>query len=629
MNAPLRFDFRKDDRIGGMTVVAPVVRGGNGDLYLVRDGTGRQLVLKVIRKPDNDCELTGIEKCRAVTSHISGLVPILNVGKLDDGRIWCVMPPADNLAQWPDYEPDTLAARIAKNGRLPPDEVLKITEKVLTILGELHEAGLAHCDVKPENILFLDGEPRLADYSLLSDTLNRPVDPPFGTVGFIPPEMLACPDAFDPKACDLYAAGRTLYCAWSGMEAMLFPSVPKEIPLREIGVMLPVYMKACSGSPNRRFRSAAEFLAALDDARARLHGHAPARRKGAFGKRLPVVLAALFAALCLTAAFFLFPRPRPAAPEKPDPLVVTTVLDVADENDGAVSFSEALAYAQAPGGTRTIRFNLKDGDEIVLRDPAQVTSRMRFAPTNEATGNPVNIVLDNLEISGREKSTPEATEIDGGGAVLRATSGRFSVRGGRFTENRDLGAGGRGGAIRIMDGSLTVDGADFRNNAAFSSGGAICVERTRTTIRDSSFTGNGGVGFGGAILLWNCPEVRIVNTEFIGNKTESNPYYRWSGGAIKAESSSLIYEVSGGTIINEGNESGSGGFLSLSVTKTELPKTASAEFRVEADGMLLIGDGNGMDSFASTVGKKHTLLRDLHPQDRKGDHVDQCARQRL
>ncbi len=111
------FDFHKGDCLDGMTIITPIVRGGHGDLYLVNEAVEQKKVLKVIQKADNEGELTGIEKSLAVSSHIPGLVPVLKVGRLPDGRIWCVMPPADNLAAWPDYEPDTLANRIRRDGR--------------------------------------------------------------------------------------------------------------------------------------------------------------------------------------------------------------------------------------------------------------------------------------------------------------------------------------------------------------------------------------------------------------------------------------------------------------------------------------------------------------------------------
>ena len=590
------FDFQKGDLLEGMTIVSPLVRGGHGDLYLVNEDVEQKKVLKVIQKADNDGELTGIEKCRAVSSHIPGLVPILKVGKLASGRIWCVMPPADNLAQWPDYEPDTLANRIARNGRLRPEEVLRLADKMLATVRDLHNAGLAHCDIKPDNIVFLDKEPKLTDYSLLSDTLNQLVDAPFGTTGFVPPEMTGDPSSYKPRACDLYAIGKVIYCAWSGMDAMLFPSVPKEIPLEEIGIILPLYMKACSASPNRRFRSADEFISAVADARSRLHGSRMAW-SGRFLRKCRRSLSALPFLIVLCAAVLLFFLWR-AGSKNADPLVVTTPWDSADEKDGATSLREAIAYSQIPGGPWKIRFDMPDSDTVYLPDPTQITPNMRFATTNEKTGSPVDIVLNELNVVSRVINTSE--DMEGGGAAMHANTGQFLVKKGVYERNVDRGTGGSGGAFRMIDCVLTVDGTVFRNNGAFSRGGALNLERTRATIRNAQFLGNEVNGFGGAINLFDCQEVLIVDSCFENNRTGDNFYYGWCGGAIHVEGSKLVYEVSDGlTVMNEGNRSGHGGFIAFAIYDRTPVKSSGAEFRI--DGIMLIGRGDGNDSIASSV----------------------------
>ena len=590
------FDFQKGDLLEGMTIVSPLVRGGHGDLYLVNEDVEQKKVLKVIQKADNDGELTGIEKCRAVSSHIPGLVPILKVGKLASGRIWCVMPPADNLARWPDYEPDTLANRIARNGRFRTEEVLRLADKMLATIRDLHNAGLAHCDIKPDNIVFLDKEPKLTDYSLLSDTLNRLVDAPFGTTGFVPPEMTGDSSSYNPRASDLYAIGKVIYCAWSGMDAMLFPSVPKDIPLEEIGIILPLYMKACSASPNRRFRSADEFISAVADARSRLHASRMAW-SGRILRKCRRVLPALPFLIALCAAVLLFFLWR-AGNGNADPLVVTTPWDSADENDGATSLREVIAHSQIPGGPWNIRFDMPESDAVYLSDPTQITPNMRFATTNEKNGNPVDIVLNELNVADRVINTSE--DMEGGGAALHANTGRFVVKRGVYERNLDRGTGGSGGAFRMLDCDLTVDGAIFRNNGAFSRGGALNLERTRATITNAQFLGNQVNGFGGAINLFDCQEVRIVDSCFENNRTGDNFYYGWCGGAIHVEGSKLLYEVSDGlTIMNEGNQSGHGGFVAFAIYDRTPVKSSGAEFRI--DGTMLIGRGDGNDSIASSV----------------------------
>lgn len=585
------FDFHEGDRLDGLTVIAPIVRGGHGDLYLVHEEIDRKLILKVIQKADNEGEFTGIEKCRAVSSHIPGLVPILKAGRLDDGRVYCVMPPADNLGQWPDYEPDTLANRLRKKGRFTPDEVLELAERILSTVRDLHEAGLAHCDIKPDNILFIDGEPKLTDYSLLSDLLNRP-SAPAGTAGFIPPEMVGHSDNYDPRACDLYAVGKILFSAWSGMDVALFPSVPREIPLQEIGIMLPLYMKACSASPKERFRSAGEFLSAVAGARSRLHRRFRTRGWNPSGGFTWMFAAILFSvvvtALVVSAVFFLFFRPFGKVVDA-DPLLVTTAFDVVDANDGVNSLREALNYARFRG-EQTIAFSVPGSDSVNLDEPSLITSSMRFESTNRATGNPMNIVLNRLRISGRSVTTPEG--VEGGGAALYANGGSFTVSGGSYQENNDGGFGGTGGAIRLINGTLTIDGATFTENHAYSRGGAVSVENAVLTIRGATFDGNGAVGFGGAVSLQRSKAL-ISDTVFVNNLTLANILYLWMGGAILLDESELVYEVTKDTTFTvAGNRSGAGGFIAMR-------ENSSAEFRV--DGVLNIGDGRGkdFDSFCS------------------------------
>jgi serine/threonine protein kinase len=38
-------------------------------------------------------------------------------------------------------------------------------EKAASLVSQLHQQGVAHCDVKPDNLLLLDGELMLSDFS--------------------------------------------------------------------------------------------------------------------------------------------------------------------------------------------------------------------------------------------------------------------------------------------------------------------------------------------------------------------------------------------------------------------------------------------------------------------------------
>jgi predicted outer membrane repeat protein len=301
------------------------------------------------------------------------------------------------------------------------------------------------------------------------------------------------------------------------------------------------------------------------------------------------------------AVFFLFFRSAGKKIVDADPLLVTTAFDVVDANDGVNSLREALNYARFRG-EQTIAFRIPGSDAVNLDEPSLITSSMRFASSNEATGKPMNVVLNRLSISGRNVTTPEG--VEGGGAALYANGGNFIVKGGSYRENSDGGFGGTGGAIRLINGSLTIEDAAFTQNHAYSRGGAVSVENASLTIRGGRFEDNGAVGFGGAVSVQR-GKARITDTKFTNNMTLANILYLWMGGAILLDESELVYEVTKGTTVtNAGNRSGAGGFIAMR-------GNSSAEFRV--DGVLNIGDGRDdtFDSFCSWD----------EPGNAKGDRV--------
>ena len=628
------FEFHKDDRLDGMTVIDPIARGGNGDLYMIRDEQGYRLALKIIRKTDNDDERSGISRCQAVSSHIPGLAPVLKTGKLSDGRVYCVMPLADNLARWPDYEPDTLANRIRRDGRIPPDKVLDLAGGIAETVRALHESGLAHCDIKPENILFLDGKPMLSDYSLLSDTADHQAGSrtgAFGTADFVPPEMIENPGYYNPKACDVYALGKIIYCAWSGMEVMFFPSVPQDVPLREIGIMRPLYMKACDIIPSRRFQNADELIPAIEDARARLGRGVNTSFPGCSWKKKPVLFSALLIILCaigIVNLFYLLKIQSGKAPDQekasdagtastfisdggnggktlpPDPLVITTDSDVVDENDGAISLREAIEYAQSLGGGMTVSFS-KDCT-IRLASPLPVSRDM----TIDGGSNAVAVI-------GPE--TAPMFQVANSGLTLKNLS-LISDRTGDGGGILDAGSEGEVFLVSVKDGGkarLLWSFSGIRN-ARLDNG--CHLHRARVVPPDSGNAANIRIG-AGCVLEDSC----------VSGASE-----RWQGGSlgafgelknVSAADNGDIYLVQGGdacenlTVQNGGlivHRPGSGAIRGL---KIEFGGVYAYQRDVLLTGTLSIGGAVctplGMAAENPIVGEETDLVFDL--TERTGD----------
>lgn len=90
-----------------------------------------------------------------------------------------------------------------------------ITVELLAAVRALHGRGLAHLDVKPENVLIRDGRPVLLDFGSARPLGRRqPAGRPIGTPGFAGPEMEACrPIA---AAMDVFGVGATVLASLAG-----------------------------------------------------------------------------------------------------------------------------------------------------------------------------------------------------------------------------------------------------------------------------------------------------------------------------------------------------------------------------------------------------------------------------
>ncbi|MFO1500609.1 MAG: protein kinase [Verrucomicrobiota bacterium] len=215
---------------------------------------GSLLNRRVSIKPDRFNANTKDEKFEPVSRIHEGLVDILQVGRISPDCFYYVMELADDQVSGQridpaTYQPRTLESEVVAKGRLPVLECIEIGIRLCQTLAFIHDQGLIHRDVKPSNVIFIDGQPKLADIGLIADV--RDAKTYVGTTGFIPPEGPNSPQA------DLYSLGKLLYEISTGQDRNDFPTLPDQTGFSDDFLELnEVLLKSCHPDLSERYASA-------------------------------------------------------------------------------------------------------------------------------------------------------------------------------------------------------------------------------------------------------------------------------------------------------------------------------------------------------------------------------------
>ncbi|MEU8198634.1 protein kinase [Microbispora amethystogenes] len=201
--------MNQDDRLGPYRLLRRLGEGGMGVVHLALDPQGRQVAVKVLRP-----EVAGDDVARR---RLSREVETMRRVR---GRHIAEVVDADVTGRRPyivtRYVPGrALDEIVKKDGPLPLDGVLKVAMGVAEALAAVHAAGVIHRDLKPGNVLMLDGQPVLIDFGIaqaVDATRLTQTGMFIGTPGYLAPEIIEGHEA-GPQV-DVHAwAGTVLYAA--------------------------------------------------------------------------------------------------------------------------------------------------------------------------------------------------------------------------------------------------------------------------------------------------------------------------------------------------------------------------------------------------------------------------------
>jgi tetratricopeptide (TPR) repeat protein len=292
-------------------------RGAYGDVWLARNkATGVLRAAKIVwrhtfedGKPFQR-EFAGIQKFERISREHPSQLALFHIGRNESGGyFYYIMELADSAApegSTIDYTAHTLRADLEK-GRLPAARVLEIGLALSEALSHLHSNGLVHRDVKPSNVIFVNGRPKLADIGLVTDTSDQCSI--VGTEGYLPPEGPGTPQA------DIFALGKVLYEAATGLDRRELPKLPDDLrtwpDAKQVFEINEIILKACAQDSKDRYQTCEEMHADL----ALLEQGKSVKQKRTRQQRWAVakkVLAAVTVFAVLAASMTVFWRHAPA-----------------------------------------------------------------------------------------------------------------------------------------------------------------------------------------------------------------------------------------------------------------------------------------------------------------------------
>lgn len=201
--------WNKGDKIGRFRLEEKVGSGGFGETWRAHDELlDVEVALKVFSNVDPERRDRYVREARALAHHSSepGIASVRDLIEVD-GDFCLVM---DYIAG------EDLSDVVKRQGKLSLEQTITVLDPVATALDHLHEEGMVHRDVSPDNVRVApDGTGTLLDFGSVLGADQREGVTVTVRPGFAPPEQFG--DAASQGSwTDVYALAATAYCCLCG-----------------------------------------------------------------------------------------------------------------------------------------------------------------------------------------------------------------------------------------------------------------------------------------------------------------------------------------------------------------------------------------------------------------------------
>ena len=267
-------------RIPGIKVLRLIGEGGMSRVYLAsRESDDEPLVVKILRSEilsDNKTLQRFMEEYSMVERISSRHVARIYGHGTSEEHAYLVME---------FFEGGDLNKRLDGKA-LRSDDALRLLRELMFALGDIHEKGILHRDLKPQNLMFReDGSLALVDFGIAKhvDSIDRTSHGEvLGTPRYMSPEQVQG-RALDLRT-DIYSAGVLLYQMLTGQH-MFVGETAIEVAMHHINTdppVLPDHLAMYQGLMDKlvekdrdaRFRNADEVLGFLSRKYSQSHGGA-------------------------------------------------------------------------------------------------------------------------------------------------------------------------------------------------------------------------------------------------------------------------------------------------------------------------------------------------------------------